>query len=184
MPRMNYADRRQGPEGPCAWPAGGVHPLVPLGEEVSDVAHGGLVRTAQGVERQRVELDVVVRADVRVALDVGLVEALQALRRGRIRRRVRRRVVGTRGRARKPNSLRILFACVFSYCNRTLHYCSLLRYRFASPNNSLSALRLAAASIRSCEEPASHTSVHPFLLSSSACVLPRTSSKLSPSLRR
>ena len=55
-----------------------------LGEEVGDVAHGGLVRTAQGVERQRVELDVVVRADVRVALDVGLVDALQARRRGRI----------------------------------------------------------------------------------------------------
>ena len=43
------------------------------------------MRTAQGVERQRVELDEVVRADVRAALDVGLVEALQARRRGRIR---------------------------------------------------------------------------------------------------
>ena len=43
------------------------------------------MRTAQGVERQRVGLDGVVRADVRVAFDVGLVEALQARRRGRIR---------------------------------------------------------------------------------------------------
>ena len=47
--------------------------------------HGGPVRAAQGVERQRVELDGVVRTDVCVALDVGLVEALQARRRGRVR---------------------------------------------------------------------------------------------------
>ena len=44
------------------------------------MAHGGLVRTAQGVERQRVELDVVVRADVRVALDVGLLQRVRLLR--------------------------------------------------------------------------------------------------------
>jgi len=43
------------------------------------------VRTAQGVERQRVELDPVVRADLRVALAVNLVEVLQARRRGRVR---------------------------------------------------------------------------------------------------
>ena len=49
---------------------------------MNDVTHGGLVRTAQGVNRQRVELDGVVRADVRVALDGGLVEAR---RRGRVR---------------------------------------------------------------------------------------------------
>ena len=66
---------------PAAW----VRSLVPLGEEVKDVPHGGPVRTAQGVERQRVELDGVVRADVRVALDVSLVEALQARRRGPVR---------------------------------------------------------------------------------------------------
>ena len=66
-------------------PAVEVNSLVPRGEEVSDVAHGGFVSTAQGVERQRVELDVVVRADVRLALDMGLVDALQARRRGRVR---------------------------------------------------------------------------------------------------
>ena len=52
---------------------------------MKDVTHGGPVRTAHGVERQRVELDGVVRADVRVALDMGLVDALQARRRGRVR---------------------------------------------------------------------------------------------------
>ena len=66
---------------PAAW----VRLRDPLGEEVKDVTQGRLVRTAQGVERQRVELDGVLRADVRVALDLGLVEALQARRRGRVR---------------------------------------------------------------------------------------------------
>ena len=66
---------------PAAW----VCRRDPVGEEVLDGTSGGPVRPAQGVERQRVELDAVVRADLRVLLAVNLVEALQARRCGRVR---------------------------------------------------------------------------------------------------